>query len=257
MELVVMPPPPPAVTSVVSAASLRPAISPGEVVSIFGANLGTPPVAASYGDIGLYPSALGNTTVTFNGIPTPLLYVSPGQINAVVPFEVTGRQTVDIVVTHDSQASPTFSMPITDTSPAIFTSTQTGKGQGAILNAGPGSVSPGAPNGPENPAPPGSAISIFATGGGLFTVQVGVSNPVSQDGFISLTTSPPLAAPVSVTVGGRSAHILYAGAAPYSVPGMLQINATVPTGIGSGPQPVVLTIGDNNNAAQQVTVAIK
>ena len=256
VELFVMPPPP-AVTSVVSGASLQPAISPGEVVSIFGANLGTPPVTAQYDDTGRYPSALGNTSVTFNGTSASLLYVSTVQINAVVPFEVAGQKNVDIVVTHDSQASPTFSMAIADTSPAIFTDTQNGKGQGAILNAGPGALSPDAPNGPENPAPKGSAVSIFATGGGLFTVQVGVSSPIVQDGFISLTASAPFAAPVSLAIGGQSAHVLYAGAAPYAVPGMIQVNAVVPNGIGSGPQPVVLTIGNNNNASQQVTVAVK
>jgi uncharacterized protein (TIGR03437 family) len=183
--------------------------------------------------------------------------VSRVQINAVVPFEVAGQKNVDVVVTHDSQASATFSLAIADTSPAIFTDTQNGKGQGAILDAGPGALSPGAPNGPENPAPKGSAVSIFATGGGLFAVQVGVSNPVSQDGFISLTTSPPPAGPVSLTIGGQPAQILYAGAAPYAVPGVIQINATVPTGIGSGAQPVVLTIGSGNNASQQVTAAVK
>jgi hypothetical protein len=135
VELFVMPPPP-AVTSVVSGASLQPAISPGEVVSIFGANLGTPPVTAQYDDTGRYPSALGNTSVTFNGTSASLLYVSTVQINAVVPFEVAGQKNVDIVVTHDSQASPTFSMAIADTSPAIFTDTQNGKGQGAILECG-------------------------------------------------------------------------------------------------------------------------
>jgi uncharacterized protein (TIGR03437 family) len=86
---------------------------------------------------------------------------------------------------------------------------------------------------------------------------VGVSSPIVQDGFISLTASAPFAAPVSLAIGGQSAHVLYAGAAPYAVPGMIQVNAVVPNGIGSGPQPVVLTIGNNNNASQQVTVAVK
>jgi uncharacterized protein (TIGR03437 family) len=45
--------------------------------------------------------------------------------------------------------------------------------------------------------------------------------------------------------------------APYQVWGVFQVNAVVPAGIGAGPQPVVLTIGNNNNAAQQVTVAIQ
>lgn len=250
--LSVMPPPPPVVASLVSTASLQPAISPGEVVSIFGANLGTPPLTAQYSDAGLYPTTLGNTTVTFNGTPAPLLYVSTVQINAVVPFEVAGQKTVNVVVTHDSQPSAALSLPITATSPAMFTDTQTGKGEGAIINAGPGALSPGAPNGPENPAPQGSANSIFATGGGVFTQ----SFTPNQDGLISLGASGPLAAPVSLTIGVKPANVIYAGAAPYAVPGVIQVNATVPTGIGSGAQPVVLTIG-NNNASQQVTVAVK
>jgi len=65
------------------------------------------------------------------------------------------------------------------------------------------------------------------------------------------------AAPVSLTIGGKPAKILFAGAAPYEAAGMLQINAIIPNGIGSGPQPVVLTIGNRNNAAQPVTLAVK
>jgi uncharacterized protein (TIGR03437 family) len=251
--LSVMPPPPPVVTSLVSAASLQPAISPGEVVSIFGANLGTPPLTAQYSDAGLYPTTLGNTTVTFNGTAAPLLYVSTVQINAVVPFEAAGQKTVNVVVTHDSEASPAFSLPITDTSPAMFTDTQTGKGQGAIINAGPRALSPGTPNSPENPAPQGSAISIFATGGGVYNQPF----TPNQDGVISLGASGPPAAPVSLTIGGKTANVIYAGAAPYAVPGVIQVNAVVPNGIGSGSQAVVLTIGNNNNASQQVTVAVK
>jgi uncharacterized protein (TIGR03437 family) len=60
-----------------------------------------------------------------------------------------------------------------------------------------------------------------------------------------------------MTIGGRPAKVIYAGAAPYAIPGMIQINAVVPQGIGSGAQPVVLKIGNNDNTAQQVTVAVK
>lgn len=65
ITLTMYPSAPPAVTSVVSAASLQSAFSPGEIVSIFGANLGTPPVTGQYADTGLFPLTLGNTTVTF------------------------------------------------------------------------------------------------------------------------------------------------------------------------------------------------
>ncbi len=105
---------------------------------------------------------------------------------------------------------------------------------------------------PQGHWPQGSANSIFATGGGVFTQ----SFTPNQDGLISLGASGPLAAPVSLTIGVKPANVIYAGAAPYAVPGVIQVNATVPTGIGSGAQPVVLTIG-NNNASQQVTVAVK
>jgi uncharacterized protein (TIGR03437 family) len=64
-------------------------------------------------------------------------------------------------------------------------------------------------------------------------------------------------APVSVTIGGQPATIRYAGAAPYQVLGIFQVNAVVPEGIGSGPQPIVLTAGENSNSQQQVTVAVQ
>lgn len=251
VQLTVAPPPPPTVSSVVSAASLQPQISPGELISIFGANIGTPPISGQYNDAGLYPASLGNTSVTIGGKPAPLLFVSTTQINAVVPFEVAGQKTVDVVVTHDDVAAPTVSVPIADTAPAIFTATGTGKGQGAIQNA----TSPIAatPNNAANPAPPGSVVAIYATGGGLLSQTV-------EDGSILISVIQPASgpqAPLSLTIGGKPAQINYAGAAPFEVAGMLQINAVVPQGIGSGAQPVVIKIGNNDNSAQQVTVAVK
>jgi uncharacterized protein (TIGR03437 family) len=251
VQLTVAPPPPPIVSSVVSAASLQPQISPGELISIFGANIGTPPVSGQYNDAGLYPTALGNTTVSIGGAPAALLFVSQTQINAVVPFEVAGQTSVDVVVTHDDVPAPTVKVPIVATSPSIFTTSGTGKGQGAIQNA----TSPIAatPNNAANPAPPGSVVAIYATGGGLLSQTV-------EDGSILISVIQPTSgpqAPLSLTIGGQPAQINYAGAAPFEVAGMLQINAVVPQGIGSGAQPVVLKIGANDNSAQQVTVAIK
>jgi len=252
--LKVDPPPPPSVTSVVSAASLQPQISPGELISIFGANIGTPPISAQYNGAGLYPTTLGNTTVTIDGTLAPLLFVSTTQINAVVPFEVAGQKSVDVVVTHDDVAAPTVSIPIVDTSPAIFTITGTGKGQGAILNATSGASTP---NSAGNPAPANSIVSIYATGGGLLTPSYPQFPATVQDGSVVLEAAYAAAAPISVTIGGQPARINYAGCASYEVAGMLQINAFIPQGIGSGAQPVVLKIGNNDNSAQQVTVAVK
>jgi uncharacterized protein (TIGR03437 family) len=62
---------------------------------------------------------------------------------------------------------------------------------------------------------------------------------------------------VSVTIGGQAASsITYAGEAPDSVCGLIQINATLPSNLSAGPQPVVLTIGASTNTGQAITVAV-
>jgi uncharacterized protein (TIGR03437 family) len=258
------PGPAPRINSVVNAATLQPGISPGAIVSILGSNLGTAPITAQYNSAGFFPTDLSGRPypdfiaardgVTFNGIPAPLLYVSQNQINAVVPYGVAGQSTANVVVTHNLAASPPLAVPIADTSPGIFTATQSGTGQGAILNED------SRVNSVDNPAPKGSIIQIFGTGAGVWN-----RNP--QDGsvvvsaIVDFTTSGtvllrPLA-PVSVSIGGQPATILYAGAAPNAVSGALQVNAVVPGGIGSGPQQVVLTVGGDNNVQQQATVAVQ
>ncbi len=257
VTLRVFAPPPPSVTAVVNAATQEPSVSPGAMVSILGTNLSTPPITAQYDSAGLYPTSLGDTTVTFNGIAAPLLYVSTTQINAVVPFGVAGQKTVELVVTHYERALP-FSVSLMDTSPAIFAASQTGRGQGAILNTD------GTANSADNPARRGSVIQIFATGAGAWVLPTAPQTvPQSLvDGSIYLASPGPIyiprpAAPLSLTIGGQPARMQYMGPAPYQVFGMLQINAVVPDGIDSGPQPVVLTIGGSSNSQQQVTVAVQ
>ena len=162
----------PTISTVFSAATLQPAISPGELVSIFGTHLSTQPITTQYDSAGLYPTSLGIsrigtpvTTVTFNGTPAALLYVSQTQINAQVPYEVAGQKNVNVVVTHNFAPSPPFSVALPDTSPGVYTVTQNGNGPGAILNAGSG-ANPVSVNSADNPASKGSGISIFATGSG-------------------------------------------------------------------------------------------
>ena len=105
-------------------------------------------------------------------------------------------------------------------------------------------------NGTGNPAPQGSVIEFFATG-------MGVWSPAVPDGTINLVATKFSAQPVSLTIGGKAATIYYAGSAPYEVWGTLQVIAYIPSGIGSGPQPLVLTIGQNDNSTQGVTVAVQ
>jgi uncharacterized protein (TIGR03437 family) len=234
----------PSLSAVISAASLEPgSISPGEIVSLFGAGMG-PVSGVPFAVVnGKLPTTLGNATVTFNGVAAPLLYVSSVQINAIVPYEVASQAKANVVVQFNSATSAIFQTGVSDTAPAIFSQTQTGMGLGAILNQD------FSLNGPNNPAPKGSVIAIFGTGEGQLLPAVSTG---------SLTPGvPPFPAPiakVSVTIAGQPAQILYAGAAPTLISGLFQVNAVVPSDTGTGPQKVVLTIGDKSTIQQNVTV---
>lgn len=254
--------PEPSIKAVVNSASLQPVVTPGAMVSILGSSLGAN-LSATFDSAGLYPTSLGNTTVTFNGIPAPLLSMSPGQINAVAPYEIAGQKTVQVVLSRypqssSEQSSAAFTVPETDTSLSIFGTAQNGTGQPGILNCGTQGCSS---NGVTNPAPPGSIIVFFATAGGLWSSVPqsgpGESHVDGVDGSISILGQIFERSQVSLTIGGQPATVLYAGSAPFQVWGILQVNAIIPTGLASGPQPLVLTIGGASTALQPVTVAVQ
>jgi len=111
----------------------------------------------------------------------------------------------------------------------------------------------------SNPAPRGSAVTFYATGAGAWNVAYPDGGLVlaSRTGlYLGPEFLMPLA-PVSVTIGGQPARVVVATAQPMRVSGMLQVTAEIPQGIGSGEQPVVLTIGNNSNSQQWVTVAVQ
>jgi uncharacterized protein (TIGR03437 family) len=252
VTLLVSPAGTPVVLSIVSGASLQPgSVSPGDIVTIFGNGIGpaTPATGTSFtpSSTNTVATTLANVTVTFNNVPAPLIFVAPGQINAIVPYEVAGQTSVPVVVQNNGTLSASFTVPVAAVVPAIFSLSDNGSGQGAILN------SDASVNGSGNPAAPGSIISIYATGEGQLV-------PAGTTGCITGGTLPlpkPVAA-VSVTIGGQPAtSIEYAGEAPDEVCGLVQINATLPSDLSAGAQPVVLTIGTATNANQAITVAVK
>ena len=166
------------------------------------------------------------------------------------PSGLAGQRTAEVAVSHYGFTSKPFSVAVTEISPALFTFTPGGSNQGAPLNYRfPGSYTP---NSAENPAEPGSVVVLFATGSGKWEDDAGL-----DAAGISLAARPFTAKPISLMIGGQSSRILYAGAAPYQTTSMLQINAYVPEGIGTGPQPVVLSIGGVDNARQMAMIAIK
>ena len=104
-------------------------------------------------------------------------------------------------------------------------------------------------NSAANPAAAGQVVVIYATGEGQ-TTPPGVDGRVQFD-----VKSVPMAA-CAVSIGGQSAVVKYCGMAPYEVSGVLQINAVVPSGAGSGDVPVSFSIGGVSSRTG-VTVALK
>jgi uncharacterized protein (TIGR03437 family) len=238
----------PTISTILNAASLQPgAVAPGLIVTILGANLGpTTGVGYSVGADGKMSTSVAGTTVTFDGVGSPLIFVRNDQINAIVPYEIGGRVSTNVVVTRNGQSSAGLLQTVAATSPAIFSVSQNGNGQGAILNFN-SSV-----NGPNNPATRGSVVQIFCTGEGALVPGVATGSFTPQ-----FAPFPKPIANVSVTIGSAPAQTTFVGEAPTLVSGVLQVNAVVPLGAGTGPQTVLLTIGPNQNITQQITVYVQ
>jgi uncharacterized protein (TIGR03437 family) len=186
-------------------------------------------------------NTLAGVQVLFDGTPAPLIFVSAGQINTIVPYGVAGKTTTNIQVQNPMGSSAAFTKNVQASTPGIFTQDRSGLGPGAILNQDYQL------NGNAARAARGDQVMIYLTG-------AGVTNPASADG--SITGNPPaLTLPASVTIGGVDAPVMYQGAAPGSVAGLTQINALVPNG-NTGVLPIVVKIGSAQSQAG-VTVAVK
>ncbi len=99
--------------------SLSPSVAPGALVTIFGSNLSsTTQTSAGPNYATQLPGS--STRVTFGGIPAPLLYISPNQINVQVPFEVSGAG-VDVIVQNGGASSLPVHVNLVAQDPGIFT----------------------------------------------------------------------------------------------------------------------------------------
>jgi endo-1,4-beta-xylanase len=230
-------------SAIVNAASYQGgAVAPGELVTLFQANYGPGTlVGAQLDSHGLVSSNLAGTQLFFDGTAAPLIYALAGQVSAVVPFEVAGRQQTVVQYQYNGVKSNTVTIPVAPSFPAIFAADATGSGPGVILNQDYSL------NTAANPAPAGSVILVLATGGG--TIAGGPADGAIAPGAGSQTL------PVTATIGGVPAAVLYAGPAPDEVNGVLQVDLTVPAGL-TGAQAVIITAG-NVPSQNGITVAVK
>jgi uncharacterized protein (TIGR03437 family) len=222
-------------------------IAPGEILSIFGMNLGpnTPTPLQIGADHVTIPDVLAATQVFFDDDAAPILFTSSDQVSVIVPYTVSKKSIVNIRVEYGSTPSNKVSMPLSETSPALFSADGSGKGQGAFLNQD------NSPNSPKNPAHPGQSLTLYGTGGGLSDPLLSVQELVP-----STPPLPRLSLPVQVQIGGKAMTVTYAGGAPGLPPGLVQVNVTLSSDVMTGDSvPVILTVGSGASPAT-VTAAI-
>ena len=202
------------------------AVAPGEAVSIFGTGLG-PDIGVGLAfdpQTGTLPTSESGVSATWNGIPAPLYFISAGQLNVQVPYELDGATEANLTITVSGQQSDTVTIPVAATKPGLFP---------RVWNQD------GTANSPENPAMAGAVVVMYATG-------QGVTNPRSRTGAFPVGFSPEPQAAVSVRIGGIEAEILFRGQAPGTA-GVTQINARVPGGLSSSSNPIVVSIGTSQS----------
>lgn len=236
----------PEISGVVSAASYSGPIEPGSLVSIFGSGLAASAQSAQTAPL---PEMLAGTTVTFDGIAAPLLFVSLGQINAQVPSEVVLSEYAPtssmVIVSTLGGSSPPFSVTTFGVGPGVFTQDSSGCGAAAVLNiTSDGVVSL---NSTTQSAAPGDFIALFGTG-------LGTSNNLPPDGSSAANASPFTAS--GVILLGRSSVITpsYAGLAPMLV-GVDQINFQIPSDAPQGCN-IPLTVDAGDLLSPRVTISI-
>ncbi len=217
----------PEIVKVTNAASFATeAVAPGSIVAIFGSALSSITVTASESPL---PISLADVSVAINGAPAPLMYVSPGQINAQVPFGIASGPAT-LTVRSGPVVSVAAAITIQPAAPGVF----------AVVNAD------GSRNTPETPAAPNSVASVYFTGQGM------VSSP-QEDGAAAEGVVRATASPVDVTVGDISTEVPFLGLAPHYA-GLAQMNMKIPT-LPTGTYPLVINIAGAASKPTMIHIA--
>ena len=235
----------PNIAGIVSGASYDVSgFSPGAIATIFGTLLGPKDgVGFSVNSTGGLDDTLAGVVVTVDSIRAIPLFVSDGQVNIILPFNIGTSGQAKVKVQYNNKTSADFSIPLVPADVQIFTANASGSGPGSILN------SDSTVNTAANPATKGTFISVFGTGGGALDPAVTVGGIAGLD-LSNITSSH------SATVAGENVDVQYAGTAPFLVFGVYQFNVILPADLPAGADKIILKVGDSQSQSN-VTVFIK
>jgi uncharacterized protein (TIGR03437 family) len=210
-------------------------LAPGTIVQIYGSGL-TPATLQTSLPL---PTNVNSTIVLIGGIAAPLYYVSPGQINAQLPLELTAGKQYQILISANGALTLPDTLNIEPVTPGVA---ETASGT-IIAQHSDGSYVTA-----TSPTQPGEILTIYLAGMGLtdVTLQTGEVAPAAP-------LAHPLVAP-TITVNGESALIAFAGLTPQAV-GLYQINFTVPADAPAGNLTVV--VSQDNVQSNSGTIAVQ
>jgi uncharacterized protein (TIGR03437 family) len=216
--------------------------APNSILSIFGSGLAWSAQGLTDDTVidNTLPTSLAGTSVYVMNEPAPVLYVSDGQVNFLVPSDqIDGNVTVRVV--REGITGPAVTVTLVDAAPALF---QTAAGFAIAAHADNSLVTPG------SPAQAGETIVVYACGLGRTqpTLAPGVI-PQSAAGIQELSN-------LTVYLGGTAidpASILYAGLSPGTA-GLYQINLVLPANPGTNPEIRVAIAGQSSPAGLKLAV---
>jgi uncharacterized protein (TIGR03437 family) len=200
-------------------------VSPGEIIVLFGTNLAPSSASATAAQVTTQlPVQLAGVEVLIDGIPSPLYYVTSGQIVAIVPYDASTFGVATIQVKNNGALSNTVSEFVNLTTPGLPTyPVPNGISDAAAIRydaAGNASIVT-----ESNPAQPGDTVAIYASG--LGAVFPSLINEDGTPGNANKTVGA-----ITVDIGDIPATVGFAGLSSY--PGLYQINITIPTGLTAG-----------------------
>ena len=221
-------------------------VAPGSYVSIFGRALseGMRVFSTPY-----LPLALSGVSVSFDvpsqnlSVPARIHFVSDGQINVQVPWELRGATSAIVKVSIGDTSSDIATVAINEYAPAVFEYTEPSSGRSlpAVLDSAYGLV------GTSNPAKRNDVVQIFVNGLGPVDNQPASGDPSPSQPLARTRVVP------EVSIGGQSAEVLFSGLTP-GIVGLYQVNARIPAGAASGLQPLVITV--NGIVSKSVTIPV-
>ena len=235
-------------------------ISPGEVIVIFGSfeiNNGTlqydpnslvPAVSTNQNGVYVLMNGVNSNSKLAQSFYSPLIYTSPTQISAVVPYNISPGTVSVSVNLGGYETSNVVSETMVPTVPGLFTANASGTGPGAILNQDYSL------NSSTHPAAKGSVVVLYATGEGN-TSPAGLTGVITQVRATAPITPIPLGT-VQVLIDGIPANVTFAGEAPGMVSGVMQVNAQIPSQAHSGSVSVQISVGGVWTQSN-VTVAVQ